>query len=242
MFGILLSQRPRRGVARVRCARLPLCDQALVELAKPGQRHVHLAAHLEHRRRAFVLHLEGYCTDRAEVRRDILALHAVAAGCAAREETVLIEEVDRGAVDLRLEHEHDGLVGPETLPDVVRPLCERLVGRHLLERSHRQQVTYLLELRGRRRSDALRRRVGRDELRVLRFERDEFVIERVVRRVRHDGVVLEVVRDQRAVQEVAQLCHAGTRLRDAQAIPRRSRRSRPAPRVPAARGRGCAPR
>ena len=56
---------------------------------------------------------------------------------------------------------------------------------------------------------------------MLRLERGELVVERVVRRVRHDGVVLDVVRDQRAVQQVAQLGCAGTRIRDAQAAPRR---------------------
>ena len=40
---------------------------------------------------------------------------------------------------------------------------------------------------------------------MLHLERDELVVEHVVRRIRHDGVVLDVVRDQRAIQQLAQL-------------------------------------
>src|SRR5207245_8235164 len=87
--GILLSQRTRGGIARVRRGGLSFGGETLVELAESAQRHVDLTAHLEHGRRAFVLHLEWYCADRAEVRSDILALHAVAARRAAREASVL---------------------------------------------------------------------------------------------------------------------------------------------------------
>ena len=92
---------------------------------------------------------------------------AVAARRAADEDAVLVGEVDREPVDLRLDHVRDGLVAVEPLADVVGPLHERLVGRHLLERAHRLEVPHLLELLGRRRADALGRRVGRDELGML---------------------------------------------------------------------------
>src|SRR5262249_58944956 len=46
---VLLAQRPCGRVARVRGRRLPLRDEAFVELAEAGQRHVDLAANLEDR-------------------------------------------------------------------------------------------------------------------------------------------------------------------------------------------------
>ena len=45
---------------------------------------------------------------------------------------------------------------------------------------------------------------------MLLLERDELVVERVVRRVLHDRRVLDVVRDERAVEDLAQL--GGARL------------------------------
>ena len=68
---------------------------------------------------------------------DVLATRAVAAGGATDEQAVLVDERDRGPVDLRLDDVGDRVVGAETLADVVREFLERLVGRHLLERAHR---------------------------------------------------------------------------------------------------------
>ena len=48
--GIELAQRAGGGVSRVRSRAFPLGGEALVELAKPGKRHVDLAADLEERR------------------------------------------------------------------------------------------------------------------------------------------------------------------------------------------------
>ena len=119
---------------------------------------------------------------------------------APRELTVLVHERDRGAVDLRLGDVGDGLVRVEALAHVVRPLLERLVGRHLLEEPIRVRWS-TLELVGGRRAHALGRRVGADKLGILLLERLELVEEAVVVGVRD----LRVVEDVVAVQVVLDL-------------------------------------
>src|SRR5262249_61850865 len=90
-----------------------------------------------------------------------------------------------------------------------------------------------------------RRRVGGYELRMLLLERDELVEEGVVSRVLHDRLVLNVVGDESAVEDVPQLRGprgGGRGLRGRQGAPRRRQRSRRAVRLPAARGRESGPR
>ena len=152
---------------------LPVGAGALVEAGEAGEREVDLAAHLEHRRRPArprQAQRERDRADRAQVRRHVLAPRAVAARRAADERAVLVDERDRRAVDLRLDHVGDRLVRVEPLAHVLGPLLQRLRRRHLLERAHRRQVVDLREPAGERRADALGRRVGRDELRVVGLE------------------------------------------------------------------------
>ena len=168
---VLLPQRAGCGVARVRRELLPRSGEPLVQRAEARDRQVHLATHLEQRRQPVSEHPQRHRADRAQVHGHVLALDAVAARGAADEDAVLVGEVDREPVDLRLEHVRDGLVGAEALPDVVRPLLERLGRRHLLERAHRRRVGDLLEALRRRRADPLGRRVRRDELGMIPLER-----------------------------------------------------------------------
>ena len=161
----------------------PVPGEPLVQRLEARDRQVHLAAHLEQGRQPVAEHAERHRPDRAQVDGHVLALDAVAARGATHEHAVLVGEVDRQPVDLRLEHVRDGLVGAEALADVVGPLLERLGGRHLLERPHRRRVRDLLEALRRRGTDPLRRRVGRDELGVIPLERGKLVVEGVVGRV-----------------------------------------------------------
>ena len=237
---VFLAQRAGRGVARVRRDPLARGGGALVERPEAGEGHVDLAPHLEHGRRVVIAERERDRADRAQVRRHVLALLAVAAGRAADECAVLVDERDRRAVDLRLEHVHDRLVRVEPLPHVLAPLEHRLVGRDLLERAHRRQVPYLLEPVGERRADALGRRVGRDELRVGRLELLELVVEPVVLGVGERRVVQRVVAVRGIVELLPQLGRAVLR-RGRQGAPRRCRRRRPGARPRAARARGSDP-
>jgi hypothetical protein len=135
-------------------------------------------------------------------------LVAVASRRAAREHAVLVDEGDRRAVDLRLDHIADAVGAAEPLAHVLGPLVERLVRRHLLERAHGREVLGLLEPIARRRADTLRRRIGCDELRMLALELDELVVDAVVLRVANRRVVEDVVLVRPLRQLVAQLLDA----------------------------------
>jgi hypothetical protein len=119
--------------------------ETLVQLPKAAERQIDLAADLDHGRRV-ALEPQRNRLDRAQVRRDVLALHAVAARGPAHKKAVLVRQVDRKPVDLRLEYVGDRLAGEEALADVLVPFPQPLLGRHLLERAHRLQVPDLLEL------------------------------------------------------------------------------------------------
>ena len=194
--GIQLPQRAGRGVPCVRSGLASGGELRVVEAREAGEREVDLPSNLGAQRRRLALHRahpQRDRLDRTEVRGHVLAALAVSARRAPDEHAVLVDQRDRGAVDLRLEHVRDGLVRAEPLADVVGPLLERLARRHLLERAHRREVLHLPEAVRRRRADALGRRVGRDELRVRLLERGQLVEERVVGAVGDLGVVEDVV-------------------------------------------------
>ena len=154
---VLLPQRAGGGVARVRRELLARPGKPFVQHTEAGDRQIHLSPYLEQRRRVVSEHPERHGADRAEVDRHVLPLDAVAARRSAREDAVLVGEIDREPVDLRLEHVRDRLIRVEPAPDVLGPLLERLGGRHLLERAHLGHVGDLPEALRRRRPDALGR-------------------------------------------------------------------------------------
>ena len=139
-----LPQRAGRGVARVRRLLLARRDLRLVEAREAGEREVDLAAHLEAAAAAPRRRAARIRSGTASIVRRFAVTssprYAVAARRAAHEHAVLVDERDRRAVDLRLDHVGDRLVGAEALAHVVGPLLERLARRHLLERPHRRQV------------------------------------------------------------------------------------------------------
>src|SRR3954451_15827151 len=77
---VLLAQRSRRSVAWVRSRLLALRDQALVELVEAAEREIHLAAHLEERRRRLTggeLHPHRDWLARPQGERELLGPRAV---------------------------------------------------------------------------------------------------------------------------------------------------------------------
>jgi hypothetical protein len=187
----------RGGVARVRSGSLAFGDLLLREGAESRERHEDLSAHLEHSGRPFAgvrSHRERNRPHGPQVRSHVLATLPVAPCRGAGIETVLVEKRDREAVDLRLDQVGDGLVGSEPPADVFCELRERLVARHLVERSHWRQVLDLPKTLRRRRPDTLSGRVGRDELGMLLLQRPQLVVEPVELGIRHDRLVLHVVR------------------------------------------------
>jgi hypothetical protein len=191
-----LAERAGCGVARVRRRLLPGRNLALVEAREPGEGEVDLASHLEQSGRRLAVgrsEAERDGVDRAQVLRHVLAAEPVAARGAPDERAVLVDERDGRAVDLRLDHIRDLLVGPEPLADVGGPLLERVGRGHLLERPHGLQVLHLGEARGGCASHPLRGRVRCHEPRMLVLEPLQLVVEGVEGAVRDLGVVEDVV-------------------------------------------------
>ena len=122
--------------------------------------------------------------DRAQVVGDVLADLAVAAGGAALEHAVpYVSEMARPSIFGSHTNSNVGSSMPS------RAKCERIRAtqarsssseRALAEREHRLAVADLLEVLDRRGADALRGRVGGDELGVLGLELAQLVEQRVV--------------------------------------------------------------
>ena len=85
-----LPERAGRGIARVREDRLAGLHARLVHLLEPVERVVHFAANLDDRRRRLRSEAERHVAERPDVRRDVLADRAVAAGCARHQHAVAI--------------------------------------------------------------------------------------------------------------------------------------------------------
>ena len=93
-----------RGLAKRGC---PAARVPLVERLEAGDRHVHLAAHLEHLGRAARQPL-GHRADRGDVGRDVLPDPTVAARRGLHEAALLVAQAHRQPVDLQLADEPAG--------------------------------------------------------------------------------------------------------------------------------------
>jgi hypothetical protein len=152
---VLLPQRAGRGVAgiRERCpARL---DQLGVELLEAGDREEHLAAHLEEVRQAGAPQPAGDVGERAQIGRDVLAGAAVAAGRAAHQPAVVVEQRHREAVDLELA-EVRRVVGADLALHPGRPGAQPFEGERVVQTHHPLEVLDRGEQRGDAPGDLLR--------------------------------------------------------------------------------------
>ena len=132
--------------------------------------------------------------DGADVRRDLFAARAVAAGRPAHQHAVLVGQGDAQAVDLQLGDVRDRRVAqPGALSHALVEGAQLLLVVGVVEAEHRRQVLDRGEALGRAARHPLGRRVGRDEIRVLRLERLELVQQAVELLVGNLGVVLDVV-------------------------------------------------
>ncbi len=141
------------------------------------------------------------------MRRHVLAHGAVAARRALDDLPVLIDDVDREPVDLQLAYVPD-VVATQTLPDPLVERAELGFVERVRQREHRARVLDGREAIGGRRPDPLRRRVGRDELWMLRLELLEFAHQRVIRLVRDRRLVEHVVLVVRLLDPLTQLGYA----------------------------------
>jgi len=204
---VLLPQRPGRGVAGVREHLLAGLTQPDVQLRERLHRQVHLAAHLDDLGRVGQQQLRRDAAHGAHVGGDVLADPAVATRGRLDEPTAFVREGACDPVDLQLAREPGGVV-PEPTRDTVGPGPELLLGERVVEREHRRPVRDGGEQVGRRSPDALRGRVGGDQLGVGILQRAQLADELVVLGVGDLGIVEHVVAVRVEVDQLAQLLDA----------------------------------
>ena len=146
ILGVLLPQRAGRRVAGIGEGLEPRLELALVELLERRHRHVHLAAHLEHRRhRAPLLRPPqrvGHGGDGGHVGGDVVAGDPVAAGGRLHQPAVLVDERHGEPVDLELADE-GGLdrLGCDA-GHAVEPGVQLLDAEGVVEAHHRRPVLH----------------------------------------------------------------------------------------------------
>src|SRR5207253_102673 len=108
---------------------------AFVERKECGFGHVDLAAHLADVGNALASELLRDVFERFDVRGDVLALGAVAAGGAAYEQSAFVAQRQREPVNLRFRDEHDRLVRleAEKSPDAIDEIGDVLARKGVAE-------------------------------------------------------------------------------------------------------------
>ena len=192
---IELADRAGGRVARICEGRLPGRGALLVELRERRSRQVGLAADLDQRRG--IVDSQRYRLDRPQVLGHVLADLSIAAGGAALEDAVAVDERDREAVDLRLGDELDrgvldAVLGEQPLR-ALQPGAQLLLVARVREREHRREVLDRGEALQRGRADALGRRFGGAQVGVLGLDVAQLVEQRVVVRIGDLRVVEDVV-------------------------------------------------
>src|SRR6185437_7802394 len=134
----------------------------------------------------------------------------------ALERAVAVDEADREAVDLRLDHVLEARLGDALTREVVShpldPCAQLLLGADVAEREHRLQMAHLLQPADRLAAHALGGRVGCEQLRVLALERAQLVQQRVVLVVADLRVVEDVIAARVVLEQLAQLLRAPVRV------------------------------
>jgi len=160
---IELLERAGRGVARVLERLLAGGDAVGVDPGEVGAPHVDLAAHGEV---DLAREAERQASHGAQVAGHLLAGATVAAGGAEREDPGPVDQLDRHAVDLRLDHVIDRLALEAARDPVVEGAQLGLVVG-VVEREHRQVADDLGELAERGVADPAGRRPGHRPVGVL---------------------------------------------------------------------------
>ena len=218
---VLLPQRTRSGVARVRERRLPGLDQRRVERLEVGQPEVHLAPHLDqlgHGELGRAGEPLGDLLEGAHVQRDVFAGAAVATGQSAGEQPVLVEQVHREPVDLQLAQVRHLA---DLARDPLRPGAHLVRREGVVEAEHPLQVIVRREVGGELAAHLLRGRVGRRQLRMFLLELHQLAPQRVElpvgddRRIEH--VVAELVVGHLGSQPRVPLTGVGVGAHDGEA-------------------------
>ncbi|CAB4906100.1 unannotated protein [freshwater metagenome] len=200
--GVLLPQRPRRGVARVGERRLAGLDLRGVDLGEGGHREVDLAAHLDELGDV-AGELLRHVGPGGHVGGDVLAGDAVAAGGRADQPAALVDQVDGQPVDLELA-QVAGAGG--AVPVGARGPRRQLVGvEGVVQALHALEVGDRGERRAEAAVDLLAGRLRGDQGRVLGLQGLELAHQLVVLAVADLRGVLHVVREGQPVELLGQL-------------------------------------
>ena len=189
---IELPQRSGRAVARIGQGLFAAFARPRVVAFELLARHVDLAAHFEHGGQRIAAKPQRDRPDGAEIRRDVFAGGAVAPGSAAYEQPVLVTQADGEAVEFGLDRKRRRLVAGR-LHDAFDEVAHVLVGEGVVERKHRHFVPDLGETARRLGADALGRRIGTDQRRVLRFDAADLGDQPVVVGIGNRGFVEHVI-------------------------------------------------
>ncbi|MNY09215.1 hypothetical protein D3C86_1421210 [compost metagenome] len=210
---VQLAQTARRRVTRVGEGLAADFQLRGVEPLETGLGHEHFAAHFQGRRPAGAVQLERDVAYGAHVDADVFASGAVAAGRAAHQDAILIQQADGQAIELGLTAVLD-----------CRAATEQVTGRQVqafghpavelthvgffegvAEAEHRNFMTHLGKRRQRRTAHSLRWRVAGDQFGIGRFQSLELVEQAVVLGVRNARLVEHVVTIVVLIQLSAQL-------------------------------------
>ena len=189
--GVLLAQGTGGRVARVDEGLFSGLDAGFVESGEVGDREVDLATHLDARGHGAGEGLRDR-RDRARVGGDVLADVAVASGRGAHEAAVLVEEVDREAIDLDLGC-HLQVVDARGFGHSGLPPGELFQGEYVVERHHLGEVADFGEAGVDAAAHAHRGRVSSAQLRVALLDLLNLAIHAVVVCVRKSRRITVVV-------------------------------------------------
>ena len=196
-----MAQAAGGGIARVGeglAARLQLRG---IQALETGLGHIDFAAHFQGRRPAAALQLEGNIAHRAHIDADVFTGGAIAAGSAAHQQAILVQQADGQAIELGLAAVfHFGAAAKQIADRQVQafgdPAIELVhVGffEGIAQAQHGHFVAHLGKRRERRAAHALSRRVVADQLRIGRFQRLELLEQPIVLGVRNARLIQHVV-------------------------------------------------
>ena len=216
------AQRPRGSIARIHRRRQSLRLALLVHLLECLLRHHGLAAHFKFLRNSGFLqplsrNAQRHAANCAHVRRHVFADLSIAARHSARQPRSAARRsfvVQRQAQPIQLQFRrvlHRQI--SRQLAHASIPVAQLLLGIGVVQAQHRPRVPHLLESLGRLPAHALRRRVRRQQLRMLRLESLQLIHQRVVLRIADRRRVHHVVEVLMPPQFRAQLLNALLRLR-----------------------------
>ncbi len=199
-----LTQGASSGVARVGEDLAVGATRFGIELFKAALRHKDFAAHFQPRRKIIALQAQRNRADGANVSGDVLSRGAVAAGCGARQQAIFIEQAYRQAIQLQFAAVGDIVTAFQAILHALVEGEETGFVKGIVQRQHRHLMAHLFKYRQRRRTNALGRRIGRNEIGMLLFQRAQFAHQAVIFGVRYLGRVHNVIKIFMMAQRGAQ--------------------------------------